>query len=155
MCYEPLESKNKKLTELMPNWQWQINNWQIGTNISGGWEGPVLVVGNVMLPNLDKCISACYTRVFLMYDKKWLARYMVWVGTVQSATPCGLNGPGIESRWGGARFSSPVQSDPGAQPASCKMGTGSFPAVKRPGRGVDHPPSSRAEVKERVELYVY
>jgi len=27
--------------------------------------------------------------------------------------------------------------------------------VKRPGRGVDHPPPSSAEVKERVELYQY
>jgi len=35
------------------------------------------------------------------------------------------------------------------------MGTGSFPGVKRPGRGVDHPPTSSAEVKERVELYLY
>ena len=26
--------------------------------------------------------------------------------------------------------------------------------VKRPGSGVDHPPPSRAEVKERVELYI-
>jgi hypothetical protein len=31
----------------------------------------------------------------------------------------------------------------------------SFPGVKRPGRGVDHPPSSSARVKERVELYLY
>jgi hypothetical protein len=31
----------------------------------------------------------------------------------------------------------------------------SFPGVKRPGRGVDHPPSFSAEVKERVELYLY
>jgi hypothetical protein len=31
----------------------------------------------------------------------------------------------------------------------------SFPGVKRPGRGVDHPPSSSAEVKERLELYPY
>ena len=30
-----------------------------------------------------------------------------------------------------------------------------FPAVKRPERGVDHPPPSSAEVKERVELYLY
>jgi hypothetical protein len=30
----------------------------------------------------------------------------------------------------------------------------SFLAVRRPGRGVDHPPSSSAEVKERVELYL-
>ena len=32
------------------------------------------------------------------------------------------------------------------------MGTGSFPRLKRPGRGVDHPLPSNAEVKERVEL---
>jgi hypothetical protein len=31
----------------------------------------------------------------------------------------------------------------------------SFPGVKRPGRTVDHPPSSSARVKERVELYLY
>jgi hypothetical protein len=35
------------------------------------------------------------------------------------------------------------------------MGTGSFPGVKRTGRGVDHPPQSSAEVKERVQLYLY
>ena len=35
------------------------------------------------------------------------------------------------------------------------MGTGSFPGVKRPGRGVDQPPKSIVEVKERVELYLY
>jgi hypothetical protein len=34
------------------------------------------------------------------------------------------------------------------------MGTGSFSGVKRPGHGVDHPPSSRAGVKERVQLYL-
>jgi hypothetical protein len=30
----------------------------------------------------------------------------------------------------------------------------SFPGVKRPGRRVDHPPPSSAEVKERVELHL-
>jgi len=35
------------------------------------------------------------------------------------------------------------------------MGTGSVPRVKQPGRGVDHPPPSSAEVKERVELYFH
>jgi hypothetical protein len=35
------------------------------------------------------------------------------------------------------------------------MGTGSFSGVKRPGCGVDHPPASSAEVKERVELHLY
>ena len=29
------------------------------------------------------------------------------------------------------------------------------PGVKRSGRGVNHPPPSSAEVKERVELYLY
>ena len=42
------------------------------------------------------------------------------------ATGYGLDGPGIESRWG-ARFSAHVETGPGAHPASCKFGTGSFP----------------------------
>ena len=50
------------------------------------------------------------------------------------ATGYGLDGPGIESRWG-ARFSAPVQTGPGAHTAFCAMGTGSFPGVKS-GRGV-------------------
>jgi len=48
-----------------------------------------------------------------------------------------------------------VQIGPVAHPASCAMGTGSFPEVKRPGHGIDHPPPSSAEVKERVELNLY
>jgi len=35
------------------------------------------------------------------------------------------------------------------------MGTVSFSGVKRPGRGVDHPPLPSADVKERVQVYVY
>jgi len=54
-----------------------------------------------------------------------------------------------------ARFSALVQNGPGAQPASCTMGTGSFPGVKPPKCGVDHPPTSSAEVKEREDLYFY
>jgi len=50
------------------------------------------------------------------------------------------------------RFSAPVQTDPGAHPASYTMDIGSFPRVKRPEYGVDYPPPSSAEVKERVEL---
>ena len=44
-------------------------------------------------------------------------------------TGYGLDGPGIESRWG-ARFSAPVQTGPGTHPASYTMGTGSFPGLK-------------------------
>jgi len=50
------------------------------------------------------------------------------------ATGYGLDGPGIDSRWG-ARFSAPIQTGPAAYPAFCTMGTGSFPGVKS-GRGV-------------------
>jgi len=35
------------------------------------------------------------------------------------------------------------------------MGTGSFPGVKRPRRGADHPPPSSAKVEGRVEPYIY
>jgi hypothetical protein len=49
--------------------------------------------------------------------------------SVGIATDYGLDGPGIESRWG-ARFSAHVQTGPGAHPASCTMHTGSFPGVK-------------------------
>jgi hypothetical protein len=59
--------------------------------------------------------------------------------SVGIATGYGLDGAGIEFRWG-ARFSAPFQTGPGTHPASYTMGTGSFPGVKRPGRGADHPP---------------
>jgi len=39
-----------------------------------------------------------------------------------------------------AIFSAPVQTGPEAHPASYTRVTGSFPGVKRPGRGVDRPP---------------
>jgi hypothetical protein len=32
---------------------------------------------------------------------------------------------------------------------------GLFPGVKWPGRGLNHPPPSSAEVKERIDLYLY
>jgi len=44
--------------------------------------------------------------------------------SVGIATRYGLEGPGIESRWG-ARFSAPAQTGPGAHAASYTMGTGS------------------------------
>ena len=54
----------------------------------------------------------------------------------------------------GGIFSAPVQTDPQAHSVSCTTGTWSFLVVKRPGCGVEQPPSS-AEVKERVQLYPY
>ena len=55
----------------------------------------------------------------------------------------------------GARFSTHVQTSPGAHPNSYTMGTGSFLGIKRPDSRVDHPPPPRAGVKETVELCIY
>jgi len=72
-----------------------------------------------------------------------------WTGSsVGIATDYGLDGPGVESRWG--RDLPSVQTGPGVQSASCKMDTGSFPGVNC-GRGVlltTHSPSSAAVVEE-------
>jgi len=55
----------------------------------------------------------------------------------------------------GVRFFAHVPTGPGVQPTSYTVTTGFFSGVNRPGRGVDHPPLPSAEVKERVELYLY
>jgi len=74
------------------------------------------------------------------WEKKRIPLLIKGPGSVVGiATGYGLDGPGIESRWG-RRFSAPVQTGSGAHPDFCTMGTGSFSGVKRPGRGVDHPP---------------
>ena len=63
--------------------------------------------------------------------------------SVGIATRYGLDGLGIESLYScGERFSAPVQTGPGAYPASCRVGTEYFPGIKWPGRGADPPPPS-------------
>jgi len=77
--------------------------------------------------------------------------------SVGIATRYELEGLRIRAPWvGGARFSTHFQTGTWAHPGPCTIGTGSFRGgVKRPGRGVDHPPTSSVDVKERVKLYVY
>jgi len=65
-----------------------------------------------------------------------------------------LDGPGIKSEWG-ARFSAPVQTGSGAHPASHTMCTGSFPGGKAAGTWRWPPTPYSAQVKERVEQYIY
>jgi len=48
----------------------------------------------------------------------------------------------------GTRFSAPVQTSTETHPASYTMDTGSFPGVKRAGRGVDHPPHLAPRLKK-------
>jgi hypothetical protein len=70
------------------------------------------------------------------------------------ATRYELDGPGIESPWG-ADFPHTFTPAMGSTQPRIQWVPGLFPGVKRPGRGVNHPPPSSAEVKERVELYLY
>ena len=65
--------------------------------------------------------------------------------SVGIATRYGLDGLGIESRWG-TRFFAPVQTGPGAHSASYTIGTGG----KAAGEWRWPPTPSSAEVKERV-----
>ena len=60
-----------------------------------------------------------------------------------------------ESNPGGGEIFRTGPTGPGAHPSSYTTGTVSFPGVKWSERGFDHPPSSSAQVKERVELYLY
>ena len=57
----------------------------------------------------------------------------------------GLDDPEIESQWG-ARLSAPVQTCPGAHPASYTMVAGLFSGGKRPRLVINHPYPPSAEV---------
>ena len=76
--------------------------------------------------------------------------------SVCTATRYRLDGPGIESRWGGEIFRTPP-ARPWGPPSLLYNWVPSLSpgGVKGQGRGVDHPSPSSAEVEERVELYLY
>ena len=98
------------------------------------------------LPKIRCMLYVTHSPVFpyIRYINQ-LGRYNDWLlgWTVRDRIP-------VETR-----FSAHVQTCPGAHPASCTMGTGSFPGVNRPGCGVYHPTPSNAGVKESVKLYLY
>ena len=82
------------------------------------------------------------TNIALTSEVYILAFLLLWPGKLSrysDSLQAGRSGDRIPVR---ARFSAPVQTSPGVHPASCTMGTGSFPGVKWPGRGADHPPPS-------------
>ena len=77
-----------------------------------------------------------------------------WDSSVGIATRYGVDGPGIESRWG-RDFPHPSRPALGPTQPSAQWVPGLSPGVKRPGRGADPPPPSGTEVEGRVELYIY
>jgi hypothetical protein len=75
-------------------------------------------------------------------------------GVVGIATRYELDGPEIESRW--RRIFRTRLDRPWSPPSLLYSGNRvSFLGVKQPGRGVNHPPPSSAEVQERAEQYLY
>jgi hypothetical protein len=54
------------------------------------------------------------------------------------------------------RSSAPIQTGPGAHPVLYTIGTESLSqGVRGPERGVNHPPPPSAEVKQRLQLFLY
>ena len=74
------------------------------------------------------------------------------VGSI--ATGYGLGGLGIEYRRG-RDFPHPSRPALGPTHPTVQWVPGLSRRVERPGRGFDHPSSSSAEVKERVDVFLY
>jgi hypothetical protein len=97
------------------------------------------------LPNAATCDSlfSKFLTIVHIYITQYILSFLrvIFKGILNDSWLCGpgsvvgittgyrLDGSGIESCWG-ARFSAPVQTGPGAHPASCTMGTRFFPGVK-------------------------
>ena len=81
---------------------------------------------------------------FLNYKNSSVKFICLWVAIAQwgDLLRVGWSGDRIPV---GSRFPAHVQTGPVVHLASCAMGTGSFPRVKRPGFGFDHPPPSCSE----------
>ena len=73
-----------------------------------------------------------------------------WDSSVGIETSYRPGGPGTESRW---RRNFLHSTRPALGPTREQWAQGHF-RVKRPGRGVNHPPSSYADVKKNAKLYL-
>ena len=101
--------------------------------------------------------KSTFISTLLIYIRKYININFIYKGLALSVACSDMlrAGRSVDRIPAGERYSAPVQTGSGAYPASCTMGTGSLSRrVKRPVRGVDHPPPPSAEIKERVELYL-
>jgi hypothetical protein len=97
-----------------------------------------------------------------IYDKMefkvtiWQLPKVGWAGIAQSVYRLATSWTVRGSNPGGGEIFRTRPDRPWGPPSLLYNGYRvSFPGVKRSRRGVNHPPSSSAEVKERVELYLY
>jgi len=100
--------------------------------------GTHLLNGMTSYPKWRKCSSPVW-KIYFIYLKisRLHQQFAGRDSSVGIATRYGLDGPGIESRLG-RDFPQPSRPVLEAHPASYTKGTGSFPGLKRPGRGVNH-----------------
>jgi len=105
---------------------------------------------------VEKFLTKCYgtTKILMLLCLSYKLVYLLILIMCQDndSQRAGRSGYRIPV---GPRFSAPVQTGLWPHPATYTIGTGSFPGVKQPKRGVGHPPPFSAEVKERVGLYLY
>ena len=94
-----------------------------------------------------KCVLYCCHWVSIQFHLTNMFVHIV--GRYSDSVRAGRSGDRISV---GARFSAPVQTGPGAYPASYTVGTGSFPGGKEAGTWRWPPTPYIAEDKERVEL---
>ena len=102
------------------------------------------ILRTTQLTNWKDC-GAC-----LVFARRYVGRD----SSVSTVNRYELDGPEIDSRW---RQDFPHSSRPAVEPRQppIQWVTGLSRGAKRPGRDVDHPPLSCAEVVKRVELYMY
>jgi hypothetical protein len=96
-------------------------------------------------PSREFCAPLAW--VLWVWNKFYICSTTGWDSAFGTEAHYKTDGPGIESR--AARFSATVHTVPGAHPTSYTMGI----EMKRPGRGVIHPPPTSAKVKERIDLF--
>ena len=101
-----------------------------------------------------RSVSFLKWKIICLYFK-WHAMYMCGQGYLSR-----YNDSLRFGRYGdwilvGAKYSTHVRTRPGVHPALYNMGTVSFPELKQTELCVNHPPQSNAEVKGKIELYLY
>jgi hypothetical protein len=86
-------------------------------------------------------------KMFLIHEEMYISALFSFRDNAVSIATCyGMDGPGIESRWGQI-FRTRPDRHWGPPSLLYKVRTGAFPRVKRPDRDADHPPHLALRLK--------
>ena len=133
----------------LPTFAWSLHFQSY--KVQGGLHDPTLVQNVGSYLPVETTLTSQKTSLLLTH-------YLFKCGpgiSVGIATSYGLDGPGIESRWGGEIFRT-CPDRPWGPLSLLYNGYRVFPGGKeRPGRHTDPSPPSSAVDHERVELYLY